>query len=170
MTGGVGLNALANMRLLERFDEAYYERQLGRQARLHLWVPPTPNDSGVTMGAAYLGAYRAGAGIGAPLEHAFYCGAAPKVAEIRAALDAAGDFGWRYIGEITDARQQDAIADLMAFMTSRDGCVRDFSRRRRDRQRALATAGFSAIRAIRPRGKRSTHGLNTAKRSGRSPQ
>jgi carbamoyltransferase len=121
LTGGVGLNALANMRLLERFDEVYYERQLGRQARLHLWVPPTPNDSGVTMGAAYLGAYRAGAGIGAALEHAFYCGAAPKATDIIAELDAAGDFDWRYVGEITDARRRDAIADLMAFMTSRDG-------------------------------------------------
>ena len=77
------------MRLLEHFDEAYYERQLGRQARLHLWVPPTPNDSGVTVGAAYLGAYQVGAGIGARLEHAFYCGGAPKAAEIRAAFDAA---------------------------------------------------------------------------------
>ena len=120
LTGGVGLNALANMRLLEHFDEAYYERQLGRQARLHLWVPPTPNDSGVTVGAAYLGAYQVGAGIGAPLEHAFYCGGAPKAAEIRAAFDAAGDFTWCYAGEITDARQRDAVADLMAFMTSRD--------------------------------------------------
>jgi carbamoyltransferase len=121
LTGGVGFNALANMRLLERFDDAYFERELGRRARLHLWVPPTPNDSGVTMGAAYLGAHRIGGGIGAPLEHAFYCGAAPKAAEIRAAFAAAGDLAWRHVGEVTDARQRGAVADLMAFMTSRDG-------------------------------------------------
>ena len=126
LTGGVALNALGNMRLLERFDEGYYERQLGRRARLHLWVPPTPNDAGVTMGAAFLGAYRAGAGAGAALEHAFYCGVAPKTAEVRAVLHAAANIAWRYIGESCDAQQRAAIADLMAFMTARDGVVAIF--------------------------------------------
>ena len=64
LTGGIGLNALGNMRLLEHFDESFYRRELGRAGRLHLWVPPTPNDAGVTMGAAYMGAYLAGYGIG----------------------------------------------------------------------------------------------------------
>ena len=35
------LNAVGSMRLLEHFDEAYYQRVLGRRARLNLWVPPT---------------------------------------------------------------------------------------------------------------------------------
>ena len=65
VTGGVGLNALANMRLLEHFDEDYFRREHGRAGRLHLWVPPTPNDSGVPIGAAYMGAYLAGYGLGA---------------------------------------------------------------------------------------------------------
>ncbi len=30
LTGGTALNALANMRLLEHFDEDYYRRDLGR--------------------------------------------------------------------------------------------------------------------------------------------
>ena len=64
LTGGTALNAVASMRLLEHFDEAYYQRQFGRRARLHLWVPPTPNDAGVAMGAAFMGAYLAGAGVG----------------------------------------------------------------------------------------------------------
>jgi carbamoyltransferase len=126
LTGGVALNALGNMRLLDRFDESYYQRQLGRRARLHLWVPPTPNDAGVTMGAAFLGAYHAGAGVGEALEHAFYCGAAPKTSEVRAVLQAAANIGWRYIGETSDAWQRAAIADLMAFMTARDGVVAVF--------------------------------------------
>ncbi len=42
MTGGTALNAVANMRLLEHFDEAYYQRHHNVDARLHLWVPPTP--------------------------------------------------------------------------------------------------------------------------------
>src|SRR6185437_1207658 len=68
LTGGVGLNALGNMRLMERFDETYYKRHLGKRTRLHLWVPPVPNDAGVTIGAAYMGAYLAGARIGKKLE------------------------------------------------------------------------------------------------------
>ena len=77
LTGGIGLNALGNMRLLEHFDRAYYRRALSRDARLHLWVPPVPNDAGVTVGAAYMGAYLAGYGLGEPIEHAFYCGMPP---------------------------------------------------------------------------------------------
>jgi carbamoyltransferase len=44
LTGGVALNAVGNMRLLEHFDEAWFERSQQRKARLHLWVPPTPGD------------------------------------------------------------------------------------------------------------------------------
>ncbi|MFQ6029234.1 MAG: carbamoyltransferase N-terminal domain-containing protein, partial [Dehalococcoidia bacterium] len=53
MTGGTALNCVANMRLLEHFDTTYYERYLGKKACLHLWVPPTPGDAGVAIGAAY---------------------------------------------------------------------------------------------------------------------
>jgi carbamoyltransferase len=53
LTGGTALNAVANMRLLENFDSDYYERTIGRSARLHLWVPPIPGDAGAPIGAAY---------------------------------------------------------------------------------------------------------------------
>jgi carbamoyltransferase len=123
LTGGVALNALANMRLLEHFDESYYRRHLGRRARLHLWVPPTPNDAGVPIGAAYMGAYLAGAGIGAPLDHAFYCGITPKAGEIHSALAAAPDIAWISIGDASEKTQRDAIADLMAYVTAQDGII-----------------------------------------------
>lgn len=123
LTGGVALNALANMRLLEHFDEAYYHRQFGRQTRLHLWVPPTPGDAGVTIGAAYMFAYLAGVGVGQPLEHAFYCGLAPTAAEIRAALDGAADVAWIPLGDVSTPERRDAIADLMAFVTAQDGVL-----------------------------------------------
>ena len=42
LTGGVALNALGSMRLLEHFDEAWFASSQKRNARLHLWVPPTP--------------------------------------------------------------------------------------------------------------------------------
>ena len=51
LTGGVALNAVGNMRLLEHFDEAWFRSEM-RRPRLHLWVPPVPSDTGVTIGAA----------------------------------------------------------------------------------------------------------------------
>ena len=123
LTGGTALNAVASMRLLQHFDESYYQRQFGRRARLHLWVPPTPNDAGVAMGAAFMGAYLAGAGVGEPLEHAFYCGSASSDAAIREAFAAAPDVAWTPIGEVTSAGGREAIADLMAYMTSQDGII-----------------------------------------------
>ena len=76
LTGGVALNAVGNMRLLEHFDEAWFAEAQQRNARLHLWVPPVPGDPGVTIGAAWLFAHLAGAPRGAPMTHAFYCGSA----------------------------------------------------------------------------------------------
>ncbi|HEY7297499.1 MAG TPA: carbamoyltransferase C-terminal domain-containing protein [Xanthobacteraceae bacterium] len=123
LTGGVALNAVGSMRILEYFDAAYYQREFGRRTRLHLWVPPTPNDAGVAMGAAYMGAYLSGAGPGTPLQHAFYCGRGPSEAEIRAAVDGAADIGFAPIGEIATAAGREAVADLMAFMTAQDGVI-----------------------------------------------
>ena len=126
LTGGTALNAIANMRLLEHFDEAYYDRVLGKRTRLHIWVPPVPNDAGVTTGAAYLFAHLAGAGVGAPMDHAFYCGPPPTEAEIRSALDGASDIAWMSLGDASSPERRDAIADLMAFITARDGVIAIF--------------------------------------------
>jgi carbamoyltransferase len=73
LSGGTALNCIANMHLLERFDESYYERYGGRKrTRLHLWVPPTPGDAGAPVGAAFHFAMKNGASPGEPLRHAFY--------------------------------------------------------------------------------------------------
>jgi carbamoyltransferase len=121
LSGGTALNAVGNMRLLDRFDAAYYKRTLGKNTRLHLWVPPVPGDAGVTIGAAYMFAHLAGAGIGPPLEHAFFCGFAPTEAEIRAALDGAPDIAWMYLGEADTPDKRASLADFMAFMTAQGG-------------------------------------------------
>ena len=120
LTGGIGLNALGNMRLLEHFDRDFFRREFGRDTRLHLWVPPTPNDAGVTMGAAYMGAYLAGYGLGEPVEHAFYCGAPPTECDIRAALAASPDVEWIELTSAKDATARAQFADFMAYMTSQD--------------------------------------------------
>ncbi len=119
LTGGVGLNALANMRLLEHFDEDYFRREHGRAARLHLWVPPAPNDAGVPIGAAYMGAYLAGYGLGEPITHAFYCGASPRAEAIRGALEQSDDIDWIELAA-TDDTSRGHYADFMAYMTAHD--------------------------------------------------
>ena len=156
LTGGTALNAVGSMRLLEHFDESYYQRQFGRRARLHLWVPPTPNDAGVAMGAAFMGAYLAGAGVGEPLEHAFYCGSAPSDAAVRDAFAAAPDVAWTPIGNATSAAGREALADLMAYMTSQDGIIALFQGPAETGPRAL---GHRSILA-NPRNPRTREFLN----------
>ncbi|HEU5276326.1 MAG TPA: carbamoyltransferase C-terminal domain-containing protein [Xanthobacteraceae bacterium] len=123
LTGGTALNAAANMRLLERFDEDFYARELGRKARLHLWVPPAPNDSGVTLGAAYAFALSAGATRAHPLKHAFYCGRAASSREILDALCDADDLEWEAVGDASCAASIRAFTDMMAAVTVRDGII-----------------------------------------------
>jgi carbamoyltransferase len=124
LTGGAALNAAANMRVLEHFDAGYYGRVLERSSRLHLWTPPVPNDTGVTVGAAY--AFAAGVGLGPPLQHAFYCGSAPRMSDILAALEGAADVAWIGVGDVSRGSGTEAIADLMAFITARDGIIAIF--------------------------------------------
>jgi carbamoyltransferase len=123
-TGGCALNCIANMRLLQEFDTGYYEGYLGQQdTRLHLWVPPTPSDTGVTMGAAYAFALAGGASMGPSLQHAFYCGLPPTSADIQEALEADTEIAYLPLGNAQDATQRQRIADLLAFVVSRDGIV-----------------------------------------------
>jgi carbamoyltransferase len=122
LSGGVALNAVGNMRLLEHFDEAWFAKSQHRKARLHLWVPPTPGDPGVTIGAAWLFAHLAGAPRGAAMTHAFYCGSSPPQAEIATALEA-GDVASTLIGDVSTPEGRDALADLMAFVVARNGII-----------------------------------------------
>jgi carbamoyltransferase len=122
LTGGVALNAVGNMRLLEHFDEAWFAKYRQRKTSLHLWVPGTPGDPGVTIGAAWLFAHLAGAPRGEPMSHAFYCGASPSHDDIATALEA-GDIASQRIGDISTPDGRDAIADLMAFMVARNAVI-----------------------------------------------
>jgi carbamoyltransferase len=122
LTGGVALNALGNMRLLEHFDEAWFANAQRRKARLHLWVPPTPGDPGVTIGAAWLLSHLAGAPRGAPMTHAFYCGLPPTQGDIQKALEA-DDIASKRIGDISTPEGRNAVADLMAFVVAQNGVI-----------------------------------------------
>jgi carbamoyltransferase len=122
LTGGVALNAVGNMRLLEHFDEAWFAEAQQRRARLQLWVPQVRGDPGVTIGAAWLFAHLAGAPRGAPMTHAFYCGTPPTQPDIVSALEA-DDIASQRIGDISTPEGRDAIADLMAFMVAQSGVI-----------------------------------------------
>jgi carbamoyltransferase len=122
LTGGVALNAVGNMRLLEHFDEDWFAKAQQRKARLHLWVPPTPGDPGVTIGAAWLFAHLAGAARGAAMTHAFYCGLPPAHDDIVAALNSE-DVASERIGDISTPDGREAVADLMAFMVAQNGVI-----------------------------------------------
>jgi carbamoyltransferase len=120
LTGGIGLNALGNMRVLEHFLGDFFRRELGRDGRLHLWVPPVPNDAGVTIGAAYMGAHLAGYGLGEPIQHAFYCGLPPKSGEIRAAFAERSNVKRVELSPCRTAADRARYADFMAHITAKD--------------------------------------------------
>jgi carbamoyltransferase len=121
LTGGAALNCVANMRLLECFDERWYERHLGlRDTRLHLWVPPTPGDAGTPAGAAYAFAIEAGARPGEPLRHAFYCGPAPSTATIAAAVREEPEVASMPLADCSDPAGMARVADLLAYAVAGD--------------------------------------------------
>jgi carbamoyltransferase len=124
LTGGTALNCVANMLLMEHFNTAWYERNLGmKNSTLHLWVPPVPGDMGVAIGAAYHFACLAGARPGKTLEHAFYCGLPPRCAEIEESLRNCSEIRSERVGNVRDPEERERIADLMALIVSRDGII-----------------------------------------------
>jgi len=138
LSGGGALNCVANMRLMEHFDETYFERYLAQSdVRLQMWVPPIPNDCGVPIGAAYQFAMRAGAPVGEPLQHAFYCGEAPTTAEIRKALRSTSDVGHMELGNFAGPELCRLSADLLAWLISQDAVIGLYQGRAETGPRAL---------------------------------
>jgi carbamoyltransferase len=123
MTGGTALNCIANMRLLEHFDTGFFQRNLGKRARLHLWVPPTPGDAGIALGAACNFALSGGVPPGEKLRHAFYCGTPPTTASIRGAVRETAEIACLELGNVSDTEELRQTADLAAYVVSRDGVL-----------------------------------------------
>ena len=123
-TGGSALNCTASAHLLAHFDHAYFAERFPKQrARtLHLWVPPFPGDAGVAAGAAIHLALNCGVPMDvAPLQHAFYCGAPPRAREVESAID--DSLTSRDLGNVCVSKQRSAIADLTAFLLSKDAVL-----------------------------------------------
>lgn len=123
MSGGTALNCLANMKLLERYDEAWYQRNLGKKTRLHLWVPPIPGDAGVPPGSPMMFALLAGAKPGESMQHAFYCGLPPTTSEIDDALATESDVGHERLENVSSPGGLQSVVDFMAEVISRDGVL-----------------------------------------------
>jgi carbamoyltransferase len=123
LCGGTALNCVANMRLLQHFDEKHFERYLGKKTKLHLWVPPTPGDAGVPMGAAYNFALSNGVPPGEKFQHAFYCGSNPQSSDIRQAFQDADEIGFLELGNIYNVEGFRKIADFAAYVVAGDGFI-----------------------------------------------
>lgn len=123
LCGGTALNCVANMRLLDHFDRAYYRRYLDADTRLKIWVPPVPSDQGVVIGAPYQFAMLNGAKPTASLPTPFLCGLAPRRDEIEEALAGADFVHHKPMGNIADAQARDALADWMAYIVAQDGVI-----------------------------------------------
>jgi carbamoyltransferase len=124
LSGGTSLNCAANMKLLENFDEAYYQRNFKQKnTRLHLWVPPNPSDTGAGLGACYSFALSHGAPLGPALVHAFLCGSAASSEDIQLAIREADDTRGIELGNIHNPEERKRIADLAAHILARDGVL-----------------------------------------------
>ncbi|CAI6332913.1 unnamed protein product [Periconia digitata] len=123
MAGGTALNGLANMRLLEQFDREWYKRNLDQDTTLKLWVPPTPSDSGVSIGAAYSLALRSKVPCGPSLKHAAWCGIPAQTETIQTALEKDPEIEFHRLGNLKNDLERRAVADLMAFIVAQDGVL-----------------------------------------------
>jgi carbamoyltransferase len=137
MSGGTALNCVANMRLLEHFNQTYYQRYLNKKTHLHIWVPPTPGDAGVVMGAAYTFAMQNAGKAKQPLLSPFVCGLAPSKQEIEHALQARSDLQFKCIGNIATHESLLAVADFMAAAVSRNFVIGIYQGRAETGPRAL---------------------------------
>ena len=168
LTGGVALNAVGNMRLLEHFDEAWFANSAAAQG------PPA------SVGAADAGRrrrdHRRGLAVRASGRRAArraddarvllrHCRRRRRTSRRRLRPTTSPRSA---IGDISTPEGRDAVADLMAFIVAhkrhRSRCIRARPRPARARS---AIARSSPILAIPKRASGSTSASNTAKRSGR---
>ncbi|MEZ6064788.1 MAG: carbamoyltransferase C-terminal domain-containing protein [Planctomycetaceae bacterium] len=148
LSGGTALNCVANMRLMEHFDEKWFERYTGlKNTRLHLWIPPVPNDEGVASGAAINFAMKAGVPVGKPgskLTNPFLCGLPPTRDEIQSALDAAPDIGFEQLPNVNEVEGRLHVADMLGEIISRNGVIGIFQGAAETGPRALGHRSFLA--------------------------
>lgn len=123
LCGGAALNCVANMRLLEHFDDRYYRRYLEQDSRLHMWVPPIPSDQGVVVGAPFQFAMLNGAHATGTLPSPFLCGVPPSTDEIKTALEQVDHVDVQSMGNLSHGETLRDLADWMAYIVSQNGVI-----------------------------------------------
>ncbi|NQU63722.1 MAG: carbamoyltransferase, partial [SAR324 cluster bacterium] len=123
LCGGAALNCVANMRLLEHFNRDYYQRYLGKDTQLHLWIPPIPSDQGVVAGAPYQFAMRNGVRPRGEFPTPFICGVPPCTSSIHEALKAADFVCYEQLGNINNKEDREKVVDWMAYSVSQNGVI-----------------------------------------------
>lgn len=124
LSGGTALNCVANMKLMDHFNEDYYYRSIRKKNTwLKLWVPPNPSDTGTAMGSAYQFAMLNGAPCGSKMKHAFICGNPPRNGQVRLAIEKAADTSFHFLNNINQKQVLDRIAELFAFIISKNGVI-----------------------------------------------
>lgn len=137
LSGGTALNCLANMKLLEYFDEAFYERYLDIKTRLHVWIPPVPGDAGTVVGAAYHFAMREGAVSKQVLETPFLCGLEESNETILNACKHDQSIVYERVSNLQDVNEQETISCFMANMITRNKVLGIFQGKAETGPRAL---------------------------------
>lgn len=124
LSGGTALNCIANMKLLNHFNDSYYKKILNiRGVYLNLWVPPNPSDPGTAMGAAYQFSLLNNVHTCTPLNHAFICGNSPGNGEIEKSISESKDLGSIKLGNINNEKELTKVADLLAYIISHNGII-----------------------------------------------
>ena len=123
LTGGVALNAVGNMRLLEHFDEAWFAQAQQRNC--------TPSSVGAADAGRSRRHHRRGVAVRPSRRRSARCAADARILLRPAALPGgdrgiarnASDVASMRIGDISTPAGRDAIADLMAFVVARNGII-----------------------------------------------
>ena len=142
LCGGTALNCVASMRLLQLFNENYYQRYFQNKTQLQLWVPPIPSDQGVVIGAPYQFAMRCGASPQGLLPTPFLCGMPPTKKEITHALEKCNHIHYEEINFNDKLNALQDLADWMAWIVAHDGVIGIFQGAAETGPRALGHRSF----------------------------
>ncbi|MFT6046477.1 MAG: carbamoyltransferase [Arenicella sp.] len=153
LSGGTALNCVANMRLMEEFNEAYYMRYLQKKTQLQIWIPPIPGDAGVAPGAAFQFAMLNGLRPGSKsLPSPYLCGRVAGINEISNAFSTfkskenpkESHLNRVSLGNINNVDDLHTVAKIMAYGVGKDGVIAIFQGSAETGPRALGNRSILA--------------------------
>lgn len=137
LSGGTALNCVANSVLLSHFNEMFYKRYLNKSARLSIWIPPVPADSGAIIGGPYQFAMKAGAQVRTILDSPFLCGISPRSDEIHKACSEQEVVRYQKVGNIKTPEQLHFFASFIAQLIANNAIIGIYQGRAESGPRAL---------------------------------